>query len=97
MAPRKSHTGSCLTINDEETLMTLRHYELNAYAAVVTALRAEGHINEKKKTILKDLRDILGISIERHKAEVGDGCLCSRPYRYQYTIIYRYTASKQHW
>jgi len=68
MAPRKLY--NCLNVNDEETLITLRHYELEAYAAVVTALRAEGHINEKKKTILKDLRDIWGISTERHKAEV---------------------------
>ena len=69
MAPRKSH--NYLTANDEESLIALRHYELEAYSAVVTALRAEGKINDNKKSILKDLREILGISVERHKAEVS--------------------------
>ena len=68
MAPRKSN--NYLSVVDEKALVALRHYELDAYAAVVTALRAEGHINDKKITILNDLREIFGISVERHKAEV---------------------------
>ena len=68
MAPRRSNI--CITSADQDSLIALRYYELEAYSAVVTALRAEGNLNENKKNVLKQLQEIFGISNDRHKAEV---------------------------
>ena len=68
MAPRKSN--SYMSSADQESLIALRYYELEAYSAVVTALRAEGDFTDNKKNILKQLQELFGISNDRHKAEV---------------------------
>ena len=48
----------------------LRRHELEAYAKVVTAFRAQGLLTGEKKRILEDLRRLLTIACDRHKAEV---------------------------
>lgn len=68
MAPRK--TTNTISPDDQQSLIALRYYELEAYSAVVTALRAEGGLSEIKKNILKQLQELFSISNERHKAEV---------------------------
>uniref|UniRef100_A0A3B3WV88 ENT domain-containing protein n=1 Tax=Poecilia mexicana TaxID=48701 RepID=A0A3B3WV88_9TELE len=44
--------------------------ELEAYAGVISALRAQGDLTKDKKDLLGELTKILGISTERHRAEV---------------------------
>lgn len=44
--------------------------ELDSYAKVVSALRAQGSLNDPKRKILSDLRDTFHITTDRHKAEV---------------------------
>lgn len=44
--------------------------ELEAYASLVSALRAQGSLNQVKRKILKETSIILNISNDRHKAEV---------------------------
>jgi len=47
-----------------------RQLEFEAYAALISAFRAQGELSWKKETILQDLRTILKISDERHKMEI---------------------------
>ena len=70
MTPRKSDSSVAIGDIERKCFMALRRYELEAYSAVVTALRAEGSLNESKMVVLKQLQEVLGISLERHKAEV---------------------------
>jgi ENT domain len=44
--------------------------ELDAYASIVSAFRAQGELNAGKRKLLQDLCASLSISTERHKAEV---------------------------
>uniref|UniRef100_A0A8C9V3L2 BRCA2-interacting transcriptional repressor EMSY n=1 Tax=Scleropages formosus TaxID=113540 RepID=A0A8C9V3L2_SCLFO len=44
--------------------------ELEAYAGVITALRAQGDLTKDKKDLLGELTKVLSISTERHRAEV---------------------------
>lgn len=44
--------------------------ELEAYAGLVTALRAQGCLNQEKAKILKDTCILLNITQDRHKAEI---------------------------
>lgn len=50
--------------------MNKRQLELEAYAAVVLALRAQGELTWKKEQLLHDLRQVLKISDERHRMEI---------------------------
>jgi hypothetical protein len=47
-----------------------RQLELEAYAAIVTAFRAQGELTWKKESTLHDLRIILKVSDDRHKMEI---------------------------
>lgn len=44
--------------------------ELEAYANLVSALRAQGSLTSEKLKLLKEISIILNISQERHKAEI---------------------------
>lgn len=48
-----------LDMTREESKRILRRVELEAYSAVVSALRAQGDLNKEKKKILYDLQQIL--------------------------------------
>jgi len=50
--------------------LTKRQLELEAYASVLAAFRAQGELTWKKETILGDLRGTLKISDERHRMEL---------------------------
>ncbi|KAK2828409.1 hypothetical protein Q5P01_019443 [Channa striata] len=59
-----------LDLGRDECKRILRKLELEAYAGVISALRAQGDLNKDKKDLLGELTKILGISTERHRAEV---------------------------
>uniref|UniRef100_A0A667XN18 BRCA2-interacting transcriptional repressor EMSY n=1 Tax=Myripristis murdjan TaxID=586833 RepID=A0A667XN18_9TELE len=59
-----------LDLGRDECKRILRKLELEAYAGVISALRAQGDLTKDKKDILGELTKILGISTERHRAEV---------------------------
>ncbi|XP_070700065.1 BRCA2-interacting transcriptional repressor EMSY [Pempheris klunzingeri] len=59
-----------LDLGRDECKRILRKLELEAYAGVISALRAQGDLTKDKKDLLGDLTKILGISTERHRAEV---------------------------
>uniref|UniRef100_H2XQP8 ENT domain-containing protein n=1 Tax=Ciona intestinalis TaxID=7719 RepID=H2XQP8_CIOIN len=58
------------SFNERESLLKLRQYEFEAYASAVSALRAEGELNDEKRDVLAHLQRVFGITKERHKAEV---------------------------
>ncbi|GJQ70633.1 hypothetical protein Trydic_g23023 [Trypoxylus dichotomus] len=59
-----------LDMTKEESMQSLRCLELEAYAGLVSALRAQGPLNTEKMKLLKDTGSLLNISQDRHKAEV---------------------------
>ncbi|XP_029029208.1 BRCA2-interacting transcriptional repressor EMSY isoform X2 [Betta splendens] len=59
-----------LDLGRDECKRILRKLELEAYAGVISALRAQGDLTKDKKNLLGELTKILGISTERHRAEV---------------------------
>ncbi|XP_038164673.1 BRCA2-interacting transcriptional repressor EMSY isoform X3 [Cyprinodon tularosa] len=59
-----------LDLGRDECKRILRKLELEAYAGVISALRAQGDLTKDKKDILGELTKILSISTERHRAEV---------------------------
>ncbi|XP_041864452.1 BRCA2-interacting transcriptional repressor EMSY isoform X2 [Melanotaenia boesemani] len=59
-----------LDLGRDECKRVLRKLELEAYAGVISALRAQGDLTKDKKDLLAELTKILGISTERHRAEV---------------------------
>ncbi|XP_034033584.1 LOW QUALITY PROTEIN: BRCA2-interacting transcriptional repressor EMSY [Thalassophryne amazonica] len=59
-----------LDLSRDECKRILRKLELEAYAGVISALRAQGDLTKEKKDLLGELTKILGISTERHRAEV---------------------------
>lgn len=59
-----------LDLGRDECKRILRKLELEAYAGVISALRAQGDLTKDKKELLGELTKILGISTERHRAEV---------------------------
>ncbi|XP_051971632.1 BRCA2-interacting transcriptional repressor EMSY-like isoform X2 [Xyrauchen texanus] len=59
-----------LDLNRDECKRILRKLELEAYAGVVSALRAQGDLTKDKKELLGELSRVLSISTERHRAEV---------------------------
>ncbi|XP_067084670.1 BRCA2-interacting transcriptional repressor EMSY [Osmerus mordax] len=54
----------------DECKRILRKLELEAYAGVISALRAQGDLTKDKKDLLGELTKVLSISTERHRAEV---------------------------
>jgi len=50
--------------------LTKRQLEMEAYAGVIAAFRAQGELTWKKDSVLQDLRAMLKISDERHKMEL---------------------------
>lgn len=44
--------------------------ELEAYSTLVSALRAQGSLNQEKRRLLKETCTALNISTDRHKAEI---------------------------
>ncbi|KAL5476149.1 hypothetical protein EMCRGX_G026060 [Ephydatia muelleri] len=62
--------GVELGLSNTQARRTLRRIELEAYASVVTAFRAQGPLTAEKKSVLEDLSKLLVISQERHRAEV---------------------------
>nr|XP_061818725.1 BRCA2-interacting transcriptional repressor EMSY-like isoform X1 [Nerophis lumbriciformis] len=73
-----------LDLGRDECKRILRKLELEAYAGVISALRAQGDLTKDKKDLLGELTKILGISTERHRAEVrravNDERLCTIAY-----------------
>ncbi|XP_015197196.2 BRCA2-interacting transcriptional repressor EMSY isoform X2 [Lepisosteus oculatus] len=59
-----------LDLNRDECKRILRKLELEAYAGVISALRAQGDLTKDKKDLLGELTKVLSISTERHRAEV---------------------------
>uniref|UniRef100_A0A670HQW5 BRCA2-interacting transcriptional repressor EMSY n=1 Tax=Podarcis muralis TaxID=64176 RepID=A0A670HQW5_PODMU len=59
-----------LDLSRDECKRILRKLELEAYAGVISALRAQGDLTKEKKDILGELSKVLSISTERHRAEV---------------------------
>ncbi|XP_014215858.1 BRCA2-interacting transcriptional repressor EMSY [Copidosoma floridanum] len=57
-------------MSPEECRKYLRYLELDAYAKMVSALRAQGPLTEEKQKLLGELAHALHIPSERHKAEV---------------------------
>ncbi|XP_071421130.1 BRCA2-interacting transcriptional repressor EMSY isoform X2 [Pithys albifrons albifrons] len=59
-----------LDLSRDECKRILRKLELEAYAGVISALRAQGDLTKEKKDLLGELSKLLSISTERHRAEV---------------------------
>uniref|UniRef100_A0A673WVV4 BRCA2-interacting transcriptional repressor EMSY n=1 Tax=Salmo trutta TaxID=8032 RepID=A0A673WVV4_SALTR len=59
-----------LDLGRDECKRILRKLELEAYAGVISALRAQGDLTKDKKDLLGELTRVLSISTERHRAEV---------------------------
>ncbi|XP_069496141.1 BRCA2-interacting transcriptional repressor EMSY isoform X2 [Ambystoma mexicanum] len=59
-----------LDLSRDECKRILRKLELEAYAGVISALRAQGDLSRDKKDLLSELSKVLSISTERHRAEV---------------------------
>ncbi|XP_071798440.1 uncharacterized protein [Asterias amurensis] len=59
-----------LDMSKDECKRLLRRTELEAYAGIVSAFRAQGDLTKDKKNILNELSTTLSISTERHRAEV---------------------------
>ncbi|KAJ8276579.1 hypothetical protein COCON_G00083310 [Conger conger] len=59
-----------LDLGRDECKRILRRLELEAYAGVISALRAQGDLTKDKKDLLGELTKVLSISTERHRAEV---------------------------
>ncbi|KAM7179041.1 BRCA2-interacting transcriptional repressor EMSY isoform 4-T4 [Macrochelys suwanniensis] len=59
-----------LDLSRDECKRILRKLELEAYAGVISALRAQGDLSKEKKDLLGELSKVLSISTERHRAEV---------------------------
>ena len=62
-------------------LIELLIIELEAYSTVISTLRAQGGLNDNKSKLLDDLRNVLHISQDRHRAEsrraANDEQLCT--------------------
>uniref|UniRef100_A0A4W3H3C1 BRCA2-interacting transcriptional repressor EMSY n=1 Tax=Callorhinchus milii TaxID=7868 RepID=A0A4W3H3C1_CALMI len=61
---------SLLDLSRDECKRVLRKLELEAYAGIISALRAQGDLSREKKELLGELAKVLSISTERHRAEV---------------------------
>ncbi|XP_077987831.1 BRCA2-interacting transcriptional repressor EMSY-like [Glandiceps talaboti] len=59
-----------LDMSRDESKRMLRRLELEAYASVISAFRAQGDLSKDKKRLLNEIGSVLSISTERHRAEV---------------------------
>ncbi|XP_071509195.1 BRCA2-interacting transcriptional repressor EMSY-like [Diadema antillarum] len=59
-----------LDMDLDQCKLLLRRLELEAYSSMVSAFRAQGDLSAEKKQLLRNVASTLGISTERHKAEV---------------------------
>ncbi|XP_058056266.1 uncharacterized protein LOC131207660 [Anopheles bellator] len=58
-----------LDMTRDECRGVLRRLELESYGTIVSAFRAQGTLCKEKSRILEDLRRVLHISTDRHRAE----------------------------
>ncbi|XP_055596071.1 mucin-2 [Uranotaenia lowii] len=58
-----------LDLTRQECRGVLRRLELECYASVMSTFRAQGSLCKEKSRILEDLRKVMHISQDRHKAE----------------------------
>ncbi|XP_058839076.1 BRCA2-interacting transcriptional repressor EMSY-like, partial [Topomyia yanbarensis] len=58
-----------LDMTRDECRGVLRRLELESYSNVVSTFRAQGALSKEKARILEELRKLLHISQDRHKAE----------------------------
>ncbi|XP_054713609.1 BRCA2-interacting transcriptional repressor EMSY-like [Uloborus diversus] len=56
--------------SSDECKKVLRGLELDAYSSIINAFRAQGVLTRERRKMLLDLCSVLGISMERHRAEV---------------------------
>lgn len=59
-----------LDLTEDECARFLRQLELEAYAAVISALRAQGDLSKEKKALLAEICACFGIGEDRYKAEI---------------------------
>ncbi|XP_033229158.1 BRCA2-interacting transcriptional repressor EMSY isoform X2 [Belonocnema kinseyi] len=59
-----------LEMSRDECRKYLRSLELDAYASMVSVLRAQGPFTNDKRKLLEELAGVLHISNERHRAEI---------------------------
>ncbi|XP_051153766.1 BRCA2-interacting transcriptional repressor EMSY isoform X2 [Leptopilina boulardi] len=59
-----------LDMSRDECRKYLRSLELDAYASMVSVLRAQGPFTHEKRKLLEELAGVLHISNERHRAEI---------------------------
>lgn len=59
-----------VNISSADCRRLLRRHEIEAYAKVVTAFRAQGLLTTEKRTLLFELQRLLSINGDRHRAEV---------------------------
>ncbi|CAH1244946.1 EMSY [Branchiostoma lanceolatum] len=59
-----------LDLSRDECKRILRRLELEAYASLISAFRAQGDLSKDKKKLLDEIAKVLSISTERHRAEV---------------------------
>ncbi|XP_039264562.2 uncharacterized protein LOC120340371 isoform X3 [Styela clava] len=59
-----------LDMTEDECARYLRQLELEAYAAVISALRAQGDLTKEKKSLLAEICACFGIGRDRYKAEI---------------------------
>jgi hypothetical protein len=57
-------------LSDQEARRKLKRLELEAYSGVVYSLRAQGELDGEKRELLATLRRQLGVSEDRHRAEI---------------------------
>jgi len=69
-APKEAESYIPVVISKFNPSLSKRQLELEAYASVIAALRAQGELTWKKETLLHDLRSVLKISDERHRMEL---------------------------
>ena len=68
-----------------QALCYIKKMELEAYGAVVSAIRSHGDLTEKGKTILEELRDFFRLLF----------LPCFSIYNYFFTIVYRKNAIRR--
>lgn len=93
MAPGIVYFPKYADISPEKSAKILRQLELEAYSAIISALRAQvrykrlnrgilrsylvfchiqGDLSKEKRTLLNEICSCLGVTDERHRAEVSE-------------------------
>jgi hypothetical protein len=67
--PKEMESALVNVVSKFNNGLTKRQLEVEAYASIVAAFRAQGDLTWKKESILQDLRAVLKISDERHRME----------------------------